>query len=86
MPSSKSSPSFHLTPAARQKASARGQAAMKAIYYIDGQPCAAEEVMERTGLTKYQVIDAIRRERDNKRLPLTWERLEEIAKRRRGES
>lgn len=86
MSQSKTKATFTLTAADHKRASTRGQAAMKAVYYIDGAPCQAEDVMERTGWTKDQVVATIRRERDMKRLPLTWARIDEIAARRRGES
>lgn len=85
MPQPKTKATFTLTAADRKRASTRGQAARKAVYYIDGQPCAAEDVMARTGWTKDQVVATIRRERDNKRTPLSWARIDEIAARRRGE-
>ncbi|MFN7883261.1 MAG: hypothetical protein ACK5PF_09645 [bacterium] len=79
-------PMFNITKDDHVRASTRGSSAMKAIYYIDGKPAQAEEVMARTGWTKNQVIATIRRERDMKRLPLTWARIDEIAARRRGEA
>ncbi len=79
-------PQIHRTAAEYKAAAIRGQATMKAIYYVDGQPHTAEDVMSRTGWTKVQTLAVIRRERDSKRIPLTWARFEEIAALRRSES
>lgn len=63
----------NLTRADHARYSKRGQDAMKAVYWIDGQPVGVEEVMARTGLPKDKAIYRVRRERNAKRTPLTWE-------------
>lgn len=75
---------FNLTAADSKRASTRGSAAMKATYYIDGKPCAAEDVMKRIGWTKAEAVASIRRERDAGRTPLTWAALEASAARQRA--